>query len=239
MKIDVCFSPQLYQFYKEDNNKIVIVVDIFRATTTMCSAFNNGATSIIPVASVDEAKAYKEKGYLVGAERDVKKCDFADFGNSPFDYTKDVVSGSDVVISTTNGTQAIDIASDCYCLTIGAFSNISALADFCISQQKDVIVLCSGWHFRVNVEDTLFGGQLASILLEKANYDISSDGTIIAMDMWRNAQSDVRGYTDRCEHTKRLSAHGLLDQIDYCLTNDTTPLVPIYNKETRRFTING
>lgn len=183
MKIDVCFSPELYRFYKEDNDKIVIVVDIFRATTTMCAAFKNGAKSIIPVASIDEAKAYKAKGYLVGAERDVKKCDFADFANSPFDYTADIVEGKNIVLTTTNGTQAIEIASDCYCLTIGAFSNINAVADFCLSQKKDVIVLCAGWHFRTNIEDTLFGGELAAILAEKGNYDINSDATIIALSL--------------------------------------------------------
>lgn len=237
MKIDVCFSPELYRFYKEDNDKIVIVVDIFRATTTMCAAFKNGAKSIIPVASIDEAKAYKAKGYLVGAERDVKKCDFADFANSPFDYTADIVEGKNIVLTTTNGTQAIEIASDCYCLTIGAFSNINAVADFCLSQKKDVIVLCAGWHFRTNIEDTLFGGELAAILAEKGNYDINSDATIIAMDMWEKAKPNVRKYIDRCEHIKRLAAHKLLDQVDYCLKNDTTPLVPVYNKETGKLTL--
>ncbi|MDR2956036.1 MAG: 2-phosphosulfolactate phosphatase, partial [Prevotella sp.] len=109
MKVEICFSPALYPYYSDKNSeKTVVVVDIFRATTTMCAALKNGTRAIIPVASIEEAKEYKEKGYLVGAERNVKRCDFADFGNSPFDYTPNKVNGKEVVFTTTNGTQAID-----------------------------------------------------------------------------------------------------------------------------------
>ena len=70
MKIDVCFSPALYPVY-HNPEAIVVVVDIFRATTTMAAAFGNGVRSIRPVATVEEAQAYKAKGWLVGAERNV------------------------------------------------------------------------------------------------------------------------------------------------------------------------
>ena len=95
MKIDVCFSPALYPVY-HNPEAIVVVVDVFRATTTMAAAFSNGVRSIRPVATVEEAEAYKAKGWLVGAERNVKRCGFADFGNSPFDYTAEKVSGKDL-----------------------------------------------------------------------------------------------------------------------------------------------
>ena len=167
MKVDVCFSPALYPYYADSNNYIVVVVDIFRATTTMCAALKNGAKCIIPVASIEEAQQYKAKGYLVGAERNVKRCDFADFGNSPFDYTEDRVESKEIVFTTTNGTQAIEAAANADILTIGAFSNISALTEFCIQKQKDVMILCAGWNNRFNIEDTLFGGALADRLMAK------------------------------------------------------------------------
>ena len=108
MKIDVCFSPALYPVY-HNPEAIVVVVDVFRATTTMAAAFSNGVSSIRPVATVEEAEAYKAKGWLVGAERNVKRCEFADFGNSPFDYTSEKVFGKDIVFATTNGTRAITL----------------------------------------------------------------------------------------------------------------------------------
>ncbi len=236
MKVDICFSPALYPYYA-NNEAIVVVVDIFRATTTMCAALNNGAKCIIPVASIEEARNYKAKGYPVGAERNVKRCDFADFGNSPFDYTTQKVDGKDVVFTTTNGTQAIEKAADCYCLLIGAFSNISSIADFCIKEQKDVVVLCAGWNNRVNIEDTLYGGALAEILITKGQYTIASDTTTIALSMWEEAKNNPRKYIDRTEHIKRLEANNLQDSVEYCLTNNTVPIVPIYNKDTGKITI--
>ena len=113
MKIDVCFSPALYPVY-HNPEAIVVVVDVFRATTTMAAAFSNGVRSIRPVATVEEAEAYKAKGWLVGAERNVKRCGFADFGNSPFDYTAEKVSGKDIVFTTNNGTRAITISKSAF-----------------------------------------------------------------------------------------------------------------------------
>lgn len=237
MKIDVCFSPILYPYYVENSDTIVVVVDIFRATTTMCMALNNGAASIMPVATVEEAKAYKDKGYLVGGERNVVKFEFGDFGNTPSEYTREKVEGKDVVISTTNGTHAIDMAEDCSCLIIGSFSNISTIADFCLSQKKDVLVLCAGWKDKFNLEDSLFGGALAEILVEKGGYSADFDAAGVALSMWKEAKPDILAYIKRGEHMKRLEAHGLLDVADFCLQSDTTRVLPIYNKNTKKITI--
>jgi len=237
MKVEICFSPALYPYYSQDSmDKIVVVVDIFRATTTKCAALNNGARSIIPVASIEEAIEYKEKGYLVGAERNVKRCDFADFGNSPFDYTEEKVSGKDIVFTTTNGTQAIEMASDANILIIGAFSNIEAVVDFCIDKQKDVIVLCAGWNNRFNIEDSMFGGALATQLTERG-YISASDATMVALSMWEEAKPDVGGYIKNSDHIKRLEANNLQKDAEYCLLENTVDLVPVYNKDTKKITI--
>ncbi len=237
MKIDICFSPILYPYYIENNDTIVVVVDIFRATTTMCMALNNGAASIIPVATVEEAKAYKDKGYLVGGERNVVKFEFGDFGNTPSEYTREKVEGKNVVISTTNGTHAIDMAENCSCLIIGSFSNISSVANFCLSQEKDVLVLCAGWKDKFNLEDSLFGGALAEILLDKGDYNANFDAVGVALSMWKEAKSNILTYIKRGEHMKRLEAHGLLDVADFCLQFDTTQVLPIYNKNTKKITL--
>ena len=237
MKVDVCFSPALYPFYTDMPDKIVVVTDIFRASTTMCAAFQNGAKAIIPVASIDEAKEYKAKGYKVGAERNVKRCNFADFGNAPSDYTAEKVKREEIVFTTTNGTQAIDKASDATILLIGAFSNLNAIADYCVAQEKDIMILCAGWENRFNIEDTLFGGALANILIQKEGYSSASDATQVALAMWDEAKPNPRKYIEQTEHIKRLEANGLADSVDYCLTIDTVPLVPIFDKETRKLTL--
>lgn len=237
MKVEVCFSPALYPYYTDNNkNRIVVVVDIFRATTTICAALNNGAKGIIPVASVEEAQEYKSKGYLVGAERNVKRCDFADFGNSPFDYTSDKVADKEIVFTTTNGTQAIEISTDSAFLLIGAFSNIDAITNFCNRTQKDVLILCAGWNNRINIEDILFGGALAEKLVE-SGYTVNSDATNIALSMWEEAKTDIKKYINRTEHIKRLVANNLQDSVDYCLTMNTVDIVPAYNKETKQIVL--
>jgi len=161
-KIEVCFSPAMYHSFHDDNS-IIVIVDILRATTAMCTAFMNGAKSLIPVSTLEEAKEYKSKGYLVAAERDGIVCDFADFGNSPYNFQREIVEGKTIVYSTTNGTQAINMAKKAYKILVGSFLNISALASYITYENKDVIIFCSGWKDRFSLEDTLFAGALAEI----------------------------------------------------------------------------
>ena len=225
MKIDVCFSPALYPAY-HDPEAIVVVVDIFRATTTMAAAFSNGVRSIRPVATVEEAQAYKEKGWLVGAERNVRRCDFADFGNSPFDYTPEKVAGKEIVFTTTNGTKAITIAQSAYRVVTGAFINLQAVADYCVGHKRNVVVLCSGWQDKVNIEDTLFGGALVDLLVNTGLYEKGSDSAVIAQDMWTTNKEDLLHYLAPTDHVARLKANHLDDSIPYCLTLSITDRVP-------------
>lgn len=225
MKIDVCFSPALYPAY-HDPEAIVVVVDIFRATTTMAAAFSNGVRSIRPVATVEEAQAYKEKGWLVGAERNVRRCDFADFGNSPFDYTPEKVAGKEIVFTTTNGTKAITIAQSAYRVVTGAFINLQAVADYCVGHKRNVVVLCSGWQDKVNIEDTLFGGALVDLLVNTGLYEKGSDSAVIAQDMWITNKEDLLRYLAPTDHVARLKANHLDDSIPYCLMLSITDRVP-------------
>jgi 2-phosphosulfolactate phosphatase len=104
--IEVCFSPALYADY-ENKEAIVVVTDILRASSAIVTAFMNGVERLIPVGTLEEAKAYKDQGYMVAAERDGIVRDFADFGNSPYNFSADRVHGKEIVYSTTNGTQAV------------------------------------------------------------------------------------------------------------------------------------
>lgn len=234
MNINICLSPILYPSYiTDDSNTIVVVVDVFRATTTMCTALKNGAKSIIPVKTIEEAKSYKSKGYLVGGERDIQKLDFSDFGNTPSEYSEDKVAGKDIVISTTNGTIAINKALNCYSLVIGSFCNISTIAQYCISQQKDVLVLCAGWKDTINIEDSLFGGALID-LLSNIGFNVSSDSAQIALSIWREARPNIWQYIQKGEHFKRLEEHNLTDVAKFCLESNTTQVLPVYIKEEKK-----
>jgi 2-phosphosulfolactate phosphatase len=225
-KLDTCFSPSLYEA-EEHLNSIVVIIDILRATSAICTAFANGALSIIPVADIDEARAYKNKGYLVAAERDGLVLDFADFGNSPFNFTREKVAGKTIVYSTTNGTGIINMASAADTIVIGSFLNISALSEWIASQEKNVVLFCAGWKNRFNLEDAICAGAIAERLMVKYLYSTKCDSTLAAMDLWMLAKNDLSAYIDKVAQRTRLKNKGLDDCIKFCLTADYTKTIPV------------
>lgn len=225
MQIEICFSPSLLNLY-EHQDSVVVVTDVFRATTTICTAFANGAQDIIPVASEQEALAYKALGYLVGAEQSTERCSFADFGNSPAEYSVSKVNGKSLVIMTTNGTKAIKGASQCYKLLIGAFVNLRALADRILALGKDVLIVCSGANGRICLEDSLFAGALTSTLLAEEEVHAASDGARLAVALWHQANRDFSAFLLQSEHAQRLIQHGFRSDINYCLRRSIFGIVP-------------
>jgi 2-phosphosulfolactate phosphatase len=193
----------------------------------MCTAFENGAESIIPVATVTEAREYKEKGYLVAAERDGYVLDFADFGNSPFNFTPEKVAGKTIVYSTTNGTGIIKIASSAGFIIVGSFLNISALTTWISKQERPVVLFCAGWKNRFNLEDTICAGAIAERLMSTSHYSTICDSTHAALDLWSLAKTDIPGYIEKVAQRSRLRDKQLDDCIPFCLTMDYTSKIPV------------
>jgi 2-phosphosulfolactate phosphatase len=226
--IEVCFSPALFTFC-ENIESMVVVVDILRATTAICTAFENGVDQIIPVAGVNEALEYKKKGYMVAAERDGNVLDFADFGNSPFNFTPERVKGKTIVYSTTNGTQAISMAKDCYQVIVGSFINIGAICEWIAAGNRNVIILCAGWKNKFNLEDSVFAGAMAEYLMKHAGYETICDSTQAALDLWKVAKIDLVGYVQKSAQRDRLRSKGLDDVIEYCHTLNISKVVPVFS----------
>jgi 2-phosphosulfolactate phosphatase len=224
--LETCFSPALFEA-ENHNDSIVVIIDVLRASSAICTAFANGAASIIPVAEVEEARRYKSEGYLVAAERDGFILDFADFGNSPFNFTKDQVEGKTIVYSTTNGTSLINITRSSYMTVIGSFLNISALSKWLAEQDRDVILVCAGWKNRFNLEDTVCAGALAKNLMDSGIFKTICDSTLASIDLWKLALTDLRGYLDKAAQRSRLRDKNLDDCIEFCLTPDFTGKIPV------------
>jgi 2-phosphosulfolactate phosphatase len=229
-RIEVCYSPALFPYY-ENREAIVVVTDILRASSAIVTAFMNGVERIIPVGTLEEAKKYKEQGYMVAAERDGIVRDFADFGNSPYNFTRERVRGKVIVYSTTNGTQAIRLASTGRQVLIGAYLNISALARHIREAGHDLLILCAGWKNKYNLEDTLFAGALAEQVLEDRDFYTICDATLGAMDLYDAAKKDMMGYIQKVAQRHRLKKNSLDDVIGYCHENDLTELVPVYRED--------
>ncbi len=225
--IEVCFSPALSEFIQTRGNSIVVVVDILRATTSMVSALAHGAKSVIPVSTIEKAMELKKNGFPVAAERDGSLLSFADHGNSALEYMNGKVKGEKLIFSTTNGTMAIQTGKDFGEVLIGAFSNLSAIADWISEQDKNVIILCSGWKNSFCLEDTIFAGALTEKLLESKDYNIHCDSAFAAIDLWNVAKGDLLNYIQKATHRERLRILGVDDVLEYSFKMDTTPIVPI------------
>ena len=225
-QVEVCFTPAQYPAY-ENAEAIVVVTDILRASSAIVTAFMNGVDRIIPVGTLDEARAYKDKGYMVAAERDGIVRDFADFGNSPYNFTPERVKGNEIVYSTTNGTRAIHMASSGHQVLIGAYLNLQALADYIKEQGRDLLILCAAWKNRFNLEDSLFAGALAGLVLEDERFETICDATMGAIDLYQVARVDMAAYIDKVAQRHRLKKNGLDDVIGYCHELNLTSLIPV------------
>lgn len=224
--VEVCFSTELFKVY-DPKGKIVVVVDVLRATSVICTMLHNGVKEIIPVKTVEEAKEYKDKGYLVVAERNGEKLDFADFGNSPFLFTKEIIAGKTLVYSTTNGTNAISVGRDADEVIVGAFLNFSAIVKYLKEQKKDVLVLCSGWKGKFCIEDALLAGAFSRNLIDSGVFYTKCDSANAANDLWELAKDTMDTYVEKIAQKHRLKKLGLDDVIGYCFTLDITTIVPI------------
>ncbi len=226
LKIDTCFSPYLYPVYS-DQESIVVVIDIFRATSAICVAFHNGVEKIIPVATIEEASDYKKKGFLTGAERNAVKVDGFDFGNSPYDFMRSDLKGKTIVMTTTNGTQAIDAAKNAWKVAIGSFLNLDVLCQWLLHQDRPILLLCSGWKNKFNLEDALFAGAVTEqITMNSKNY-ILGDGCLAIKYLYQMGKDRPTRFLNYSSQKERLSKLQLKEDIRYCLIPNTAPVLPL------------
>jgi len=228
--IETCLTPALLPLYQIENS-IAVIVDIFRATSSICYGMENGAEAIIPVAQVEECAAYREKGldYLLAAERNGEVVAGFDFGNSPFSYTKEKVAGKTVVLTTTNGTHALHLSRAAKKIVIGSFLNLSALCNWLKDQQENILLVCAGWKNNFNLEDTLFAGAVVD-QLKASNYQLD-DPSIAANDLFQLAKNDLNAYLQKTAHSERLKKLGIEEDVKFCLQMDLTTAIPVLEGE--------
>jgi len=223
--IEVCLTPALIHLH-DLSNAIVVVIDVLRATSSMCVAFTQGVNSIIPVATIEESIAYREKGFLIGAERDGEMLDGFDIGNSPFSYMDEKVKGRDIALTTTNGTQAIAAAKGAKQIVVGSFLNLDALCNWLATQDGNIVLLCSGWKNSVNIEDTLLAGAVVHQMRGDFDFTNLRDTAIIAERLYLLAKDDLNEFLEESSHRNRLKKLNIDKDIEYCLTPNQAHVVP-------------
>ena len=221
--ISVCLSPELARL-QDFQDKVAVVVDILRATTTMVTALDHGVKSILPVKSVEECRDFQQKGYIGAAERGGKIVEGFKLGNSPFDYMSPDLAGQKIVFTTTNGTKTIYAIKGAFKIIFGAFVNLKAVAEILEELKKNVVIVCAGWEDEVNLEDTLFAGALLDRMAP--SFSLEGDPAILAHRLYFESGGKFSRFLEDSSHIRRLRNLNLQKDIDFCLSVDKYNCVP-------------
>ena len=231
MKINVHLTPlsadELYF-----TGKTTVVIDVLRASTTIITALQNNAKEIIPVATVEFAVKVSGGMFggqtLLGGERNTKKIEGFALGNSPFEYSEEIVSGKSVILYTTNGTKAIMKAKFSAELFICSFINVSALAMHLAELNKDFEIVCAGRSNNFSMEDSVCAGKLISEI-EKLNVNVTlTDSAIASRALSKAFGKSIFKMMKETEHGKILIENGFEQDIKYASKLNSTNAIPYF-----------
>lgn len=209
---------------------VVVIIDVFRATSTIAAALYNGAECVIPVDTVPKAiEVSRSLNGIAAGERDGRLAEGLSHGNSPMEYSSDFIENKILVLTTTNGTRLLHMAlnNGADDIITGSFPNVSAVCDYLIKQNKNVILACAGWKDRFNLEDTLFAGAVISRV--KENFTIHCDSSLTAAVLYQNSKNNLLSFAKNFTHYHRLvNRFGHIEDIDFCLTEDIANVLAVY-----------
>lgn len=225
-----CLSPALLHLY-DVSDSVVVIIDVLRATSTIATALHNGATEIIPIDNVAECiRIGAELNAITAGERDGQVAEGLQYGNSPFEYPESFIAGKTLVLTTTNGTKLLHmaLANGAQEIITGSFPNISAVCNYLLAQNKNVVLACAAWKDKVNIEDTLFAGAVVNRI--KKSFTIQCDSSQLAESLYMTAKTDLYEFMKErnATHYHRLTKYHLEKDIRYCLTEDGAPSLPVY-----------
>lgn len=221
-------SPRLLDLY-DISGAVVVIIDVFRATSTIATALYNGAARVIPVDSVDQCiRIGNDTGGITAGERDGKVIPGLSYGNSPAEYPRSFIENKTLVLTTTNGTRLLhkSLQNGAADVITGSFPNLSAVCDYLVQQDLPVFLGCSAWKDRVNIEDALFAG--AVIHRIRDHFTIHCDSSMMAENLWLQQRGDLPTFVQKTTHWHRLSAYGLEKDLLYCISSDVANVLPRY-----------
>lgn len=230
-KLEVVLTPALLPLY-EVQGKVVVIIDILRATSSMCVAFQTGVNKILPVSTPDECKLFKDFDFLCAAERNAVKVPGFDMGNSPFEFQNPFIKDRNLAFTTTNGTKAIKAAKEqgAAVIAMGSFLNLDALCKWLVKQNKHVLLVCAGWKDKFNLEDTLFAGAVVEQV--KDQFVMECDSALSAEIVYSASKHQLEEVVRQSSHAQRFKiTHHNEDDVKFCLQYNTMTLVPVMQGE--------
>ena len=235
MNLNVIFSPvQSDELFF--TGKTTVVIDVLRASSTIITALENGAKEVIPVGTIEFAVKVSGGMFggqtLLGGERNTKKIEGFALGNSPAEYSKEIVSGKTIIFYSTNGSRAIVKAKYSDNLFICSFFNIEALANHLLSLNEDVLVLCSGNNNFFSLEDSVCAGRLIQEIKNKDSKVNLTDSSNAALAMFKTFGKDIKKMLRETEHGRLLINNGYESDLEFCAKLNGSNVIPFYSGST-------
>jgi 2-phosphosulfolactate phosphatase len=232
MKLNVFLSPVIVdELYF--TGKTTVVIDVLRATSTIVTAISNGAKEVVPMASVEFAVKVSGGMFggqiLLGGERNTKKIEGFALGNSPFEYSRDIVEGKTIVFYTTNGTRSIAKAKYSENLYTCSFLNISAIAKHLITLNTDVEIVCSGRNNYFSIEDSVCAGMLISKISKVKEDSFLNDSGAAVLTVYEKYGANLMKMMRESDHGKILLENGFEADLEYCSSIDILDDIPSYS----------
>jgi len=205
--------------------RVVLVVDVLRATTTLTTAFANGLRSATPVLTIEDAFAARraQPNALLAGEREGQRPPGFDLGNSPREFAAERVRGRALLFTTTNGTRLMKAASSARRAYLGCFANLDAACRRLDAHEEDALIACAGTDHAFTLEDALFAGACVARL--EGRYALS-DAAIACRILWEASRERLVEALASGKHGRRLLALGFGEDIAFCARENTTAVVP-------------
>jgi len=224
MNIDVIFSAN--EVTKEKvNGKIVVVIDVLRATSVMLTAMKNGAKEIRPFKEIDQLISYTKdlKGILKCGERNGTKIDGFDLGNSPLEYCPEVVCGKIICMTTSNGTNALVNSSYGKKILIGSYLNLDILCKKINEINEDLVIVCAGTDGEFSLDDSLCAGEI----IKRLKYKTLSDSAR-SMYMIASTPGTLKDKLKETKHYNFLKNLGEVRDLEVCFSINSQNIVLEY-----------
>ncbi len=211
-----------------------VVIDVLRATSVITTALENGAREVIPVKTVEEAQNLYAQcdtaKTLRGGERNALKIEGFDLSNSPLEYKKKVVEGKTLILTTTNGTNAINNIIGADEVVLACFRNVAAVVEHIVGLShrgsRDIAIVCAGTESHFSLDDGLCAGMIIELLKQQTEVETDDLGLLLHR-FYNESKDNLFGALSGCYHLKRLFTMGFYDDIKFCLETNCVQTVPV------------
>lgn len=234
MRLDVYLTAD--ELARSDSTgRVVAVIDVLRASTTIVTALANGARAVVPFADADElmtrARQFERGDVRLAGERKMMPIEGFDLGNSPAQFTKEAVGGMTVLLTTTNGTRALVGAQGAADIVVAAYVNVSvvtAMLRTALRGGTDVTIACSGQDGHYALEDAACAGRYVRMVTKRLSGVAMNDAAHSCALLARNYGDDIASVFRDAAHGRALADAGFEGDLALCAAVDAYPIVPVF-----------